>query len=41
MVAMTGYGMVEKIGEENFFGHIDDALTVAMGIMAESGRDRA
>jgi len=31
--AMTEYGLVEKIGEENMFGNIDDALGRAREIV--------
>ncbi len=31
--AMTRYGLTEKIGEENLFGHIDDALNRAREIL--------
>ena len=33
--AMTKYGLIDKIGEDNLFGNIDDALNRAREILGE------
>ncbi len=38
--AMTHYGLVQKIGEENMFGNIDDALNAAREIIGLKPKDR-
>lgn len=38
--AMTRYGLVDRIGRENLFGNIDDALECARGIVGAPSRPR-
>jgi SulP family sulfate permease len=38
--AMTAYGLVDKIGEENMFGNIDDALNRAREIIGQQPEPR-
>lgn len=38
--AMGAYGLVEKIGQENLFGNIDDALNRARELVGEQARPR-
>jgi SulP family sulfate permease len=37
---MTAYGLVDKIGEENMFGNIDDALNRAREIIGQQPEPR-
>ena len=38
--AMTAYGLIDKIGEENMFGNIDDALNRAREIIGQQPEPR-
>ena len=40
MFAMTQYGLLDKIGEQNMFGNIDDALKYACEMVGAEPRER-